>query len=55
MVFTEYEIEYLRSQRWGRLASLIPGATLQNCPVGFWPDEEASTHEIGGEQRRGDR
>jgi pyridoxamine 5'-phosphate oxidase family protein len=44
MTFTEAELEYLRSQRLGRLATVAPDGTLQNSPVGF--DVEAETGVI---------
>jgi pyridoxamine 5'-phosphate oxidase family protein len=48
MVFTEAELEYLRSQRLGRLATLAPDGTLQNSPVGFYVDETAGAINIYG-------
>jgi len=48
MVFTDVELEYLRTQRLGRLATLVPRATLQNSPVGFQVDENAGVIEIWG-------
>jgi pyridoxamine 5'-phosphate oxidase family protein len=48
MVFTDVELEYLRTQRLGRLATLDPRATLQNSPVGFQVDENAGVIEIWG-------
>jgi pyridoxamine 5'-phosphate oxidase family protein len=48
MVFTDAEIEYLRSQRLGRLATLAPDGTLQNSPVGFSVDGAAGVIEIHG-------
>ncbi len=48
MAFTDFELEYLRSQRLGRLATLTPGGTLQNSPVGFQVDEGAGVIEIWG-------
>lgn len=47
-MFTDAELEYLRSQRLGRLATLAPGGTLQNSPVGFRVDAEAGVIEIWG-------
>jgi pyridoxamine 5'-phosphate oxidase family protein len=46
--FSSAQIEYLKSQRLGRLATLRPDGTLQNNPVGFTFDEETGTFEIGG-------
>ncbi len=48
MVFTDAELEYLRSQRLGRLATLAPDGVLQNSPVGFAVDAEAGVINIGG-------
>jgi pyridoxamine 5'-phosphate oxidase family protein len=48
MVFTEAELEYLRSQRLGRLATLSPAGLLQNSPVGFQVDEAAGVINIYG-------
>ena len=48
MVFTPEELEYLRSQRLGRLATLASDGTLQNSPVGFQVDAEAGVIVIGG-------
>ena len=48
MVFTDVELEYLRSQRLGRLATLDPRGTLQNSPVGFQVDPGSGVIEIWG-------
>jgi pyridoxamine 5'-phosphate oxidase family protein len=48
MVFTDVELEYLRTQRLGRLATLDPRGTLQNSPVGFQVDEDAGVIDIWG-------
>jgi pyridoxamine 5'-phosphate oxidase family protein len=45
--FTEKEIEYLRGQRLGRLAT-ASGGSPHIVPVGFRLDAEAGTIEIGG-------
>lgn len=47
-MFTDAEVEYLRSQRLGRLATLAPDGTLQNSPVGFEVDAEAGVINIWG-------
>jgi len=47
-MFTEAELEYLRSQRLGRLATEAPDGTLQNSPVGFEVDAEAGVILIRG-------
>jgi pyridoxamine 5'-phosphate oxidase family protein len=48
MVFTEAELEYLASQRLGRLATLAPDGTLQNSPVGFRVNADTGTIDIRG-------
>lgn len=47
-MFTAAELEYLGSQRLGRLATLAPDGTLQNSPVGYTVDAEAGTIDISG-------
>ena len=48
MSFTQSELEYLSSQPLGRLATVRPGGTLQNSPVGFRYNPEFDTIDIGG-------
>jgi len=48
MSFTEVEIEYLATQRLGRLATAQPDGTLQVSPVGFRYNDETKTIDIGG-------
>lgn len=48
MIFTPEEVEYLRSQRIGRLATIQPNGSLQNNPVVYWYNPEADTIDIGG-------
>jgi pyridoxamine 5'-phosphate oxidase family protein len=48
MVFTPAELEYLHSQRLGRLATLAPDGTLQNSPVGFEVDDTTGVITIRG-------
>lgn len=48
MSFTDAELDYLRSQRLGRLATLALGGTLQNSPVGFAVDDAAGVINIYG-------
>jgi pyridoxamine 5'-phosphate oxidase family protein len=48
MSLTEAEIEYLGSQRLGRLASISPIGMPQNSPVGFRYNPETGTIDIGG-------
>lgn len=45
---TGAEIEYLRTQRLGRLATVDGGHAPQNNPVGFVVDEATSQVLIGG-------
>jgi len=47
-VFTEKELEYLRSQRLGRLATVAPNGKPQNAPVGYRYNAELDTIDIGG-------
>ena len=47
-VFTDKEIEYLQSQRLGRLATINPTGKPQNAPVGFKYNAELDTIDIGG-------
>jgi pyridoxamine 5'-phosphate oxidase family protein len=46
--FTERELEYLREQRLGRLATVRPDGTVQNNPVGFGYNDRLGTIDIGG-------
>ncbi len=48
MTFTEPELEYLATQRLGRLATLAPDGYPQNNPVGFFVDAERGIIDIGG-------
>jgi pyridoxamine 5'-phosphate oxidase family protein len=48
MSFTVTEIEYLSSQRLGRLATAQPDGTLQANPVGFRYNEDTGTIDIAG-------
>lgn len=47
-VFTEKEIEYLKSQRLGRMATVSPAGKPHVVPVGFRFDPAADVFEIGG-------
>ena len=47
-VFTEKEIEYLRSQRLGRMATIGPQGDPHVVPVAFRYNEEKHTIDIGG-------
>jgi len=46
--FTAYELEYLRSQRLGRLATVDQHGAPQNNPVGFFLDDATGDVLIGG-------
>jgi pyridoxamine 5'-phosphate oxidase family protein len=48
MTFTQAEIDYLATQRLGRLATAQPGGTLQVSPVGFHCDPELGVIDIAG-------
>jgi pyridoxamine 5'-phosphate oxidase family protein len=48
VVFTEQEIEYLKSQRLGRLATVQRDGTIQNNPVVYWYNAQLQTIDIGG-------
>jgi pyridoxamine 5'-phosphate oxidase family protein len=47
-MFTDIEMEYLSSQRLGRLATAQPNGTLQASPVGFRYNEGTGTIDIAG-------
>ncbi len=47
-VFTDKELEYLRNQRLGRLATVRPDGKPQIAPVGFHYNAELDTIDIGG-------
>jgi pyridoxamine 5'-phosphate oxidase family protein len=46
--FTEKEIEYLRGQRLGRLATVGRGGSPHVVPVGFRLGPEDEAIEVGG-------
>jgi pyridoxamine 5'-phosphate oxidase family protein len=48
MTFTQAEIDYLATQRLGRLATAQPDGTLQVSPVGFHCDPELGVIDIAG-------
>jgi pyridoxamine 5'-phosphate oxidase family protein len=48
VIFTEKEIEYLKSQRLGRLATVQRNGSVQNNPVVYWLNSELETVDIGG-------
>lgn len=47
-IFSEPELDYLREQRLGRLATVQKDGTVQNSPVGFGFNEVTQTIDIGG-------
>lgn len=47
-MFSDVELEYLRGQRLGRLATVAPDGAPQNNPVGFRYNPETNTIDIGG-------
>jgi pyridoxamine 5'-phosphate oxidase family protein len=53
--FTQKEIEYLRGQRLGRLATVGPGGSPHVVPVGFRLSRENDAIEIGGHAIRGSK
>jgi pyridoxamine 5'-phosphate oxidase family protein len=48
MIFTPEELEYLKSQRLGRLATVQPNGSIQNNPVVYWYSAATDTIDIGG-------
>jgi pyridoxamine 5'-phosphate oxidase family protein len=48
MSFTDVELEYLSTQRLGRLATAQPNGTLQVNPVGFLYNDKTGTIDIAG-------
>jgi pyridoxamine 5'-phosphate oxidase family protein len=48
MSFTKAELDYLASQRLGRLATVQPNGTLQVSPVGFRYNTATGTIDVGG-------
>ena len=48
-IFTDKELEYLRSQRLARLATVQPEGKPQIAPVGFRYDGEQDVIYIGGQ------
>lgn len=48
MTFTDAELQYLATQRLGRLATAQPDGTLQVSPVGFRYNSGKGTIDIGG-------
>lgn len=47
-VFTSLELDYLKSQRLGRLATVDAKGQPQNAPVGFRYNADLDVIEIGG-------
>jgi pyridoxamine 5'-phosphate oxidase family protein len=54
-MFTEAELDYLASQRLGRLATAQPGGTLQVSPVGFRYNSRTRTIDIAGRRMAASR
>jgi pyridoxamine 5'-phosphate oxidase family protein len=48
MPFTDVELDYLSTQRLGRLATVQPNGTLQVSPVGFQYNSGTETIDIVG-------
>ncbi|WP_171055500.1 MULTISPECIES: PPOX class F420-dependent oxidoreductase [unclassified Nonomuraea] len=48
MIFTPAELDYLSTQRIGRLATVAPDGQVQNNPTGFFVDAGTGTITIGG-------
>lgn len=48
MVFTQAELDYLATQRIGRLATVSPGGQVQNNPTNFFLEAGTGTIVIGG-------
>lgn len=48
MTFHDFELEYLRQQPLGRLATAQHDGTLQVSPVGFRYNAELDTIDVGG-------
>lgn len=46
--FTQAEVEYLKSQRLGRLATVSPGGQPHVVPVAFRFNSEMGTIDVGG-------
>ncbi|GAA4573072.1 PPOX class F420-dependent oxidoreductase [Planotetraspora kaengkrachanensis] len=48
MIFTRAELDYLATQRIGRLATVSPDGQVQNNPTNFFVDAGTGTIVIGG-------
>ncbi|SEL14830.1 PPOX class F420-dependent oxidoreductase [Nonomuraea pusilla] len=48
MTFTQEELDFMATQRLGRLATVDPRGRVQNNPVGFFVDAKSGTVDIGG-------
>jgi pyridoxamine 5'-phosphate oxidase family protein len=55
MPFTQPELDYLASQTLGRMATVQPGGTLQNNPVGFTYNPGTKTIDVRGFNMAGSR
>jgi pyridoxamine 5'-phosphate oxidase family protein len=52
-VFTDKEIEYLTTQRIGRLATVTPACRAHAVPTGFHLDTDRRAIQIGGHNQPG--
>ncbi|OPG13419.1 PPOX class F420-dependent oxidoreductase [Microbispora sp. GKU 823] len=48
MIFTQVELDYLSTQRIGRLATVSPDGQVQNNPTNFFLEAGTGTIVIGG-------
>lgn len=48
MIFTQAELDYLATQRIGRLATVSPDGQVQNNPTNFFVEADTGTIVIGG-------
>ncbi|WP_214317764.1 PPOX class F420-dependent oxidoreductase [Nonomuraea sediminis] len=48
MIFTQAELDYLATQRIGRLATVSPDGQVQNNPTNFFVDTDTGLIVIGG-------
>jgi pyridoxamine 5'-phosphate oxidase family protein len=48
LIFTQAELDYLATQRIGRLATVSPDGQVQNNPTNFFLDAGTGTIVIGG-------
>jgi pyridoxamine 5'-phosphate oxidase family protein len=55
MSFTQDELDYMTTQRLGRLATVQPDGTLQVSPVGFHYNPDLAVIDISGHNMAGSR